>query len=114
MKLQLDADGFTAFRQEAGRYMRSELSAGNYHSKVVGLGLASLVPEMAALLPDATKRAELLSVHERAFSSNEPQSSGRCDIVLMWVPACLPMTLRLLPKWTCRVLFKTAGSYRDA
>lgn len=73
VKRQLDAKKFGEFRAEAVRFASGDLSAAEYHTYVASLGLAALVPEMASLLPDAMKRAELLSVHEA-----NPTTSGRC------------------------------------
>lgn len=72
IKKQLDQKKFTEFRSEAGKFMSGSIDAATYHRQVVTLGLAPLVPEMASLLPDPLKRAELLSVHDVM-----PSSAGR-------------------------------------
>ena len=69
VKRQLDARRFAEFRQEAAKFLHGEINAEAYHQHVCALGLFSLVPEMASLLPDPMKRAELLSVHEASSSS---------------------------------------------
>ena len=70
VKRQLDARRFAEFRQEAAKFLHGEINAEAYHQHVCALGLYSLVPEMASLLPDPMKRAELLSVHEASSSSS--------------------------------------------
>jgi hypothetical protein len=69
IRTRLDEDGLNAFRREAAAYMRGSVDAASYYAAVSSLGLSSLVPEMAALLPDPDKRAQLLSMHSAAESS---------------------------------------------
>jgi len=45
--------------------------------QVVSLGLSHLVVEMAVLLPDPAKKAQLLAAHEAASSS---ATASRCDL----------------------------------
>ncbi|EIE25131.1 hypothetical protein COCSUDRAFT_46598 [Coccomyxa subellipsoidea C-169] len=66
---RLDAEDLTTFRSHAAAYMRGDTDAHSYYAVVDSLGLGPLVPEMAALLPDAGKRAELLSLHGAAAAS---------------------------------------------
>ncbi|KAK9834275.1 hypothetical protein WJX81_002678 [Elliptochloris bilobata] len=72
--------GEASLRCEAARYVHGESSASAYHAHAVLLGLASLVPEMAALLPNAGRREGLLEEHRRHFAAAEPAGGGR------WVP----------------------------
>ena len=69
VRQRLDADKFAVFKQQAGQFTRGGLSPPDFHAKLVTLGLAGLVPDMAALLPDASKRASLLAVHSESFGS---------------------------------------------
>lgn len=69
VKRQLDAKRFMEFRQSVAAFMRGETDATVYHKIVETLGLAHLVPEMASLLPEPSKRAALLSAHEAAAST---------------------------------------------
>ena len=52
----MDQAGLDAFRREAAAYMRGETDAATYCGTVASLGLGSLVPDMAALLPDPRQR----------------------------------------------------------
>lgn len=70
VKRQLDAKRFVEFRQSVAAFMRGETDARAYHKIVEALGLAHLVPEMASLLPEPSKRAALLSAHEAAASTS--------------------------------------------
>lgn len=47
--------------------MRGAAAADAYHAEVVSLGLAALLPDLAALCPDEAKRNALLEVHKRTF-----------------------------------------------
>lgn len=53
VRARVGEDGEASLRREAARYVRGEASAAAYHAHAVALGLAALVPEMAALLPNA-------------------------------------------------------------
>ena len=66
---QLDEEDLGTFRSHAAAYMRGDTDAESYYVTVASLGLASLVPDMAALLPDPLKRGELLSLHSAAAAS---------------------------------------------
>lgn len=66
---RLDEEDLGVFRNHAAAYMRGDTDAHSYYAVVDSLGLGPLVPEMAALLPDAGKRAELLSLHGAAAAS---------------------------------------------
>ena len=70
VKKQLSTAKFGEFRVSVGSFMRGHTDAQQYHAIVESLGLSHLIPEMASLLPDPTKRAELLSVHESSTSSS--------------------------------------------
>jgi hypothetical protein len=63
---RVDGAGLDAFRREAAGFMRGDTDVLAYYGTVASLGLAPLVPDMAALLPDPGKAAALLSVHDAA------------------------------------------------
>ena len=70
VRQRVSASDFSQFKQESGRFLRGDASARDFHTQVVSLGLAALLPELAALCPDADKRNDLLEVH-RATSVNQ-------------------------------------------
>ena len=76
VKRQLDARRFSEFRQSIAAFMRGDADARAYHKTVETLGLAHLVPEMASLLPDPSKRAALLGAHEAASTSSSRYSTS--------------------------------------
>lgn len=67
VRQRLSPDDFVLFRQKSSLYMRGAAAADAYHAEVVGLGLAALLPDLAALCPDENKRNALLEVHRRTF-----------------------------------------------
>ncbi|CAK0783675.1 hypothetical protein CVIRNUC_006874 [Coccomyxa viridis] len=71
IKTQLSEEQLDQFRAEASSFLQGGIGASAYHELVVSLGLGSLVPEMAALLPDPDRRAELLSVHSAAQQAEQ-------------------------------------------
>ena len=71
IKAQLSEEQLDQFRAEASSFLQGGIGAAAYHELVVSLGLGSLVPEMAALLPDPDRRAELLSVHSAAQQAEQ-------------------------------------------
>lgn len=66
IKAQLSEEQLHSFRREASSFLQGTTDAQSYLRLVVSLGLGSMVPEMAALLPDEDRRAELLSAHSAA------------------------------------------------
>jgi hypothetical protein len=84
IKQQLDAAGFSSFKEQSSAFMRGDLTARRYHDLVVGLGLLPLVAQLAELCPDAARREGLLAAH-KAFL----QSSRAADAAALgagWVP----------------------------
>ena len=73
----LDEELLAEFKVQSGRFASGQLTSSGYHSFAVSLGLASLIPEIAALLPDAAKRAELLAEHRQAFVAEPSGRNGR-------------------------------------
>ena len=71
IKAQLSEEQLDQFRAEASKFLVGFTGASAYHGLVVSLGLGSMVPEMAALLPDPERRAQLLSVHSTAQQAEQ-------------------------------------------
>lgn len=67
VRQRVSPDDFSQFKQESGRFMRGDASAKDFHSQVISLGLAALLPDLAALCPDPIKRTDLLAVHRSTF-----------------------------------------------
>ena len=68
VRQRVSPEDFIQFRQQSGLFVRGEASAQAFHSQVVSLGLAALLPDLAALCPDPTKRTDLLEVHKTTFA----------------------------------------------
>ncbi|KAK9820561.1 hypothetical protein WJX72_011657 [[Myrmecia] bisecta] len=99
IRRQLDADKFDEFKRESGAFMRGSLPASAFHQEILSLGLAAIVPELAALCPDAQKRNTLLEVHRDSFSQAPSQGQGS------WVPpevaAAAADHARQFGSWAC-------------
>ncbi len=67
VRQRVSPEDFSHFKQQSGSFMRGDASAKDFHTQVVSLGLAALLPELAALCPDPLKRSDLLSVHRSTF-----------------------------------------------
>lgn len=67
MRQRVSPEDFIQFKQQSALFMRGEASAPAFHSQVVALGLAALLPDLAALCHDAVKRSDLLDAHRAAF-----------------------------------------------
>ena len=78
-----DPGQFQDFRRDSARWLAGEMDSQTYHASVVGLGLASLVTELASTCPDDGKRADLLRVHSSAFSDTTWTPTSRPG---SWVP----------------------------
>ena len=50
---QLSSDAFSTFRAVSASFMQGKLSAKQLHQRITQLGVAAVVPDMAALCPDA-------------------------------------------------------------
>ncbi|KAL4858640.1 E3 ubiquitin-protein ligase hel2 [Chlorella vulgaris] len=81
IRSQLDVDQFAQFRQQSASWVRGQTSSRQYHEAVAELGLVSLIPDLASTCPDASKRVELLAVHQTAFTA-EGKAKGKGK----WVP----------------------------
>lgn len=78
VRRQLSTEAFAAFREDSGAFMRGALTAGELHQRVAALGAAAEVPQLAALCPDADKRAQLLEAHRCAPSAALHDEYGAC------------------------------------
>jgi hypothetical protein len=67
VRQRVSPEDFSHFKQQSGSFMRGDASAKDFHTQVVSLGLAALLPELAALCPDPLKRSDLLAVHRSTF-----------------------------------------------
>lgn len=79
IKRQVDAANFDLFRKESNAFMKGQLSAQDYHSQILSLGVEDMVVELAGLCPDEAKREELLSVHKEFVGCRKEGAHG-------WVP----------------------------
>ncbi len=70
VKAQLSEEQLDEFRREASNFLQGATDGPTYYRLVVSLGLGAMVPEMAALLPDEDRRAELLSAHSAVQESD--------------------------------------------
>eukprot|EP00879_Flechtneria_rotunda_P019552 GHRR01020539.1.p1 GENE.GHRR01020539.1~~GHRR01020539.1.p1 ORF type:complete len:855 (+),score=361.96 GHRR01020539.1:259-2823(+) len=82
-KAALSEEGFRDFREQSGKFMQGDVSAGAYHKRVVQLGLLQLVPQLAALCPDADKRAALVTAHRQYLQDYDPDAAAAGK---GWVP----------------------------
>lgn len=74
-----DEELVAAFKQQSALFGRGELQASAYHAYAAALGLAPLIPEIASLLPDANRRADLLAAHRSAFTAEPAEHhDNRC------------------------------------
>ncbi|KAL3156593.1 hypothetical protein ABBQ38_000883 [Trebouxia sp. C0009 RCD-2024] len=100
VRQRVSPEDFIQFKQQSALFMRGEASAQAFHSQVVALGLAALLPHLAALCPDALKRSDLLEAHRTAFI-NEGTAKGGGG----WVPpeaaAAAVDQATLFSSWTC-------------
>ncbi len=53
VRRQLSPHAFADFRQQSADFMKGPVSAATLHERVTALGVANIVPELAALCPDA-------------------------------------------------------------
>ena len=78
VRQRVSAEDFSQFKQDSGRFMRGDASANDFHAQVMSLGLAALLPELAALCPDPVKRSDLLQVHRSTFVSDAAAKVSHC------------------------------------
>lgn len=81
VRRQLSAEAFADFREQSGAFMRGALTAGKLHRRVAALGAAAVVPQLAALCPDADKRTQLLEAHRCPLPAHSDEFGAcRCHI----------------------------------
>ena len=76
VRQRLSPEDFALFKQKSGLYMRGAAAASAFHSEVLALGLAALLPDLAALCPDPAKRNALLDVHKQSFLQDRAPKVG--------------------------------------
>ena len=69
VRQRLDDETVADFKEQSANFAQGQLNADSYHDFMLSLGLAALVPDIAALLPDAQKRADLLAAHRAQFAT---------------------------------------------
>lgn len=69
VRRQLDEEALADFKAQSALFFQGQRDTQNYLEYVVSLGLATLVPEIASLMPDADKRSSLLSAYKAAFAT---------------------------------------------
>lgn len=103
MKKRLGTAGYTDFKGTSASWMAGNLPTAEYHELVVSLGIADLVPEIAATCTNPKAREELLKAHA-GFRFAETASPGS---VKNWVPpevaALSASTLSSGGVWNCTV-----------
>uniref|UniRef100_A0A383VLU4 RING-type E3 ubiquitin transferase n=1 Tax=Tetradesmus obliquus TaxID=3088 RepID=A0A383VLU4_TETOB len=117
-KALLSEAGFKAFREQSGAFMQGGVTAGKYHSHCVELGLTSLVPQLAALCPDADKRGALIAAHKQYLEDSQDSMNAAAAGGRGWVPpeAALAALQEVETKgsWTCeRCTLSNAPSSRS-
>ncbi|KAA6428253.1 MAG: hypothetical protein FRX49_01849 [Trebouxia sp. A1-2] len=100
VRQRVSPEDFSQFKQQSGSFMRGDASAKDFHTQVVTLGLAALLPELAALCPDPLKRSDLLAVHRSTFVAESAAKAGGG-----WVPpeaaAAAADHATRFSSWTC-------------
>ena len=76
MRQRVTPEQYTEVTSSAGQFMTGSLPVGAFFGLMQRLGLAGLVPDMAALLPDDAKRRELLGAFTRNLEDAQPSGSG--------------------------------------
>ncbi|KAF6252767.1 hypothetical protein COO60DRAFT_1274132 [Scenedesmus sp. NREL 46B-D3] len=117
-KALLSEAGFKEFREQSGAFMQGGVSAGKYHTHCVQHSLTSLVPQLAALCPDADKRAALITAHKQYLEDSQGSLSAAAAGGRGWVPpeAALAALQEVESKgsWTCeRCTLTNAPSSRS-
>ena len=71
IKNRLTASQFENFKSLSSSWLKGNTDSQTYHQSIGNLGLAGVVPDLAATCPDGIRREELLTIHKNAFSSGE-------------------------------------------
>ena len=62
---------FADFKDVSTRFRKGEMNARDYNGHITRLGISYVVPELARLLPDPSKRTELLGAHRAGLARDE-------------------------------------------
>lgn len=62
---------FADFKDVSARFRKGEMNARDYNGHITRLGISYVVPELARLLPDPSKRTELLEAHRAGLARDE-------------------------------------------
>jgi hypothetical protein len=93
-------EDFAHFRTLSAQFREGQISAELYYDRISAMGLASIVPDLAGLLPDAVKRQELLLAASADW--NGGPRYGRGPAAAAVVAAQPSRGVRVLtPAWTC-------------
>jgi hypothetical protein len=110
-------EDFERFRALSAAFRDGTVPASLYYDDVAALGLAPLLPELAALLPDAGKRAALLAAAQQARASAPAGHSGAAGnaAAAARVAAMPPAALaaRRIP-WQCGACTLQNAAHLDA
>lgn len=90
VRQRVSPEDFNQFKHQSGLFMRGDASADDFHAQVVSLSLSALLPELAALCPDPTKRSDLLEVHRSTFVTGAAAKVKSCCLApaRLDVPVC--------------------------
>jgi E3 ubiquitin-protein ligase ZNF598 len=95
-------EDFARMRQLSARFRDGQLSGSQYYASLQSMGLAPCVPELAALLPDAGKRRELMEVAASASASVPAARVGATAASIAAHAQLRAGGVRVLtPAWTC-------------
>ena len=96
-------EDFALFRSLSARFRGGQLGAGLYYDHITAMGLGPCIPDLAALLPDAAKRQELLAVAASRSASTAGGVPRRPAASAASIAAQAPRGgVRVLtPAWTC-------------
>merc|ERR1712178_88251 len=72
----LNPKSFASFRELSAKYRAGHLSSEEYYYYTISIGLGTLIPKLAALLPDDEKRVELMILHSAWETSDRSATSG--------------------------------------
>ena len=89
VRQRVSPEDFSHFKHQSGSFMRGDASAKDFHTQVVALGLAALLPDLAALCPDPLKRSDLLAVHRSTFvaeSAAKVMHASCCMCTTLCIP----------------------------
>ncbi|KAF7067168.1 hypothetical protein CFC21_073087 [Triticum aestivum] len=79
----MDEDRFSAFKEIACEYRHGVIGTSEYLSYVEQFGISHLVPEMAILLPDPVKQAELAEAYYANMRSKSLKENGGCETITL-------------------------------